>query len=520
MAMFRVLCLTLFLVGLPLHAQSGSNPTPPYTLNIHSRIVFLDVTVLDKKNHPVTSGLSQDDFTITEEHQPQQISSFETPDSHVTGATTSEDGPADTAPLTEIVLDRLNSNFQSSSYNTLAVQRYLGAQPAQLKSPTELMLLDNNSFQMIHSYTRSRDELLDAIDHLPVELPLKLAAGFFPERLVRSVSALREIAFRNQGIAGRKNIFWIGNGIGVNIASLPGSYAKLKWFSHDTTNALVDGRMSLFIIYPGPSVSPIDLDDLQQHHLTGLNQNDPFAEDIGMGAFSYETGGTVLHDSNWPDLSIKAAQVYGTNFYTLTYRPPDGPSDGRFRRVSVHVRDPRLHALTKVGYYALDSKAPFDPQQQALINISSEVQSAIPFDALQLSLKNIVRHSDSGTIELTVQLSPKGLPWQSDQDGKSHIDLMLAAVSLTRRRDILASRLQDLAVTSNSQDPVELARTSALVHVTLHTPRRTESVRLVLETSSHGHAGSVEIARGVIDAAKDTPTPAPNLIPRPLRPHP
>jgi hypothetical protein len=41
------------------------------------------VTVLDKKGHPVVSGLTENDFTITEDNTPQHIVSFEPPETHV-----------------------------------------------------------------------------------------------------------------------------------------------------------------------------------------------------------------------------------------------------------------------------------------------------------------------------------------------------------------------------------------------------------------------------------------------------
>jgi hypothetical protein len=42
-------------------------PTDVPTLRVTSTLVFLDVTVLDKKGHPVVTGLTQNDFTITED---------------------------------------------------------------------------------------------------------------------------------------------------------------------------------------------------------------------------------------------------------------------------------------------------------------------------------------------------------------------------------------------------------------------------------------------------------------------
>ncbi len=523
MRSLRVARIAVLLCAPPICAQAPAPtpaPTPQYTVRVQSRIVFLDVTVLDKKNRPVTSGLTQDDFTITEEHKPQRISSFEAPGAHTSSPISPEDSSPGTAPLNEFVLDRLNSTFEQFAYSTLCLRRYLASRPSQLSSPTELMLLDNNSFELVHAYTRDRDELIDALDHISTALPTKLNGAFFDERIVQSISALREIALRNEGLPGRKNVLWIGTGISLNTSSLPDAYKKLMWFSHDTTNALVDGRISLFVIYPGTSAARLTIADVfegEGHHVTGLNPDDPFAGDVGFGAFAYETGGAVLHTNNWLDLSMKSAESYGRDFYTLTYRPPDGPADGRFRRITVTMRDPHLRAMTKVGFYAPDSKAPFSQRQQQLFRISSEVRSAIPFDALEVSVASIVRHSDSGTVELTLHLSPKNLDWQSEQDGKSHAELVLNAVSLGHRRDVLAARFQDLALTANTQDPRRLAATSTLVHMTLRTPRKTETVRVVLETQEHGRAGSVEIPRSAMEAAHDAPTPEPKLIPQPLK---
>ena len=68
-----------------LKNQAGPPNIP--TLQVTSRLVFLDVTVLDKKGNPVVTGLGKDDFTITENKKPQRIFSFEAPQRHTMGAT-------------------------------------------------------------------------------------------------------------------------------------------------------------------------------------------------------------------------------------------------------------------------------------------------------------------------------------------------------------------------------------------------------------------------------------------------
>lgn len=43
-------------------------------IKVTSTLVFQDVTVVDKKGRPVVSGLTKDDFTITEDIKPQRFS--------------------------------------------------------------------------------------------------------------------------------------------------------------------------------------------------------------------------------------------------------------------------------------------------------------------------------------------------------------------------------------------------------------------------------------------------------------
>jgi VWFA-related protein len=97
-------------------ARAQQAPSGAPTIRVTSRLVFLDVTVLDKKGRPVVKGLTKDDFTITDNKKPQRIFSFEAPETHVVDASATDDNPAGKAPVTIIVLDLLNSKFEDFAY--------------------------------------------------------------------------------------------------------------------------------------------------------------------------------------------------------------------------------------------------------------------------------------------------------------------------------------------------------------------------------------------------------------------
>jgi VWFA-related protein len=499
-------------------AQQTTADTP--TIRVTSQLVFLDVTVLDKKGRPVVKRLTKNDFTITDNKKPQRIFSFEAPETHVVDTNATDDNPAGKAPVTIFVLDLLNSRFEDFAYIRYMVRKYLAAQTTRLNSPTELMVLGNNSLEMVQGYTRSKEDLLRALDHVPAALPYKEMSGsFMGERFAQSIDALQQIALQNRGVPGRKNIVWVGHG-GPNIYTLnlpPSDVDALSGYVHDTTNMLVDSRVSLFVIYPGLQVngSPITASEMEAG--VDIGDDDPFSGDINFGVFVNETGGNLFYNRNDINTEIRQSEQLGSEYYTLTYQPPDGDSDGKFRRIRVTLRNPDLRVVTKAGYFSTDKRAVVGSRQQTMVNLSEAARSTIPFTSLGVTIENLVRHPDTGTAEFTVLLSPQNLDWQSASDGKSSVDLLLAAASLSGDRSFLASRLESLTVFADSQDATQLARTGTRRVMTIRVPRKTQSLRVVIQTAGNGRTGTVELDRKAIDSAPEAPTPEPKLIPQPRK---
>jgi hypothetical protein len=146
----RAVFLFSVVAGLSLPARSqNANPTTT-TLRVASNLVFLDVTVIDRKGQPVVIGLTKDDFTITENGKQQRIFSFDAP---ATGAKTAEGAPA-----TILVLDLMNTTSADAAYARDSIRRYLALQPKRLQSPTELMVLNNTALNIVQPYTHNRED--------------------------------------------------------------------------------------------------------------------------------------------------------------------------------------------------------------------------------------------------------------------------------------------------------------------------------------------------------------------------
>jgi VWFA-related protein len=525
MSNLRAMVCTATVLALLSAQQSFSQSQQPAsdsgpTLRVTSTLVFLDVTVLDKKGRPVVTGLTKDDFSITEDKKPQSIFSFEAPEAHVSNANASDENPDGKAPVTILVLDLLNSKFEDFAFIRYSVRKYLMAQPNRLTSPAEMLVVGNESLEMIQGYTRSRADLLYALDHLPAALPIKeMNPSFYWERFVQSLDVLQQIALQNKGISGRKNIIWVGHGgpgIILNSFTFPGKAGEeVTQYVHSTANMLVDARVSLFVIYPGLPVGGSDMHVSALQADMTLGDNDPFAGDVNFGLFVNETGGKLFYNRNDVDAEIKQSEKIGSNYYTLTYQPQDVGSDGKFRRIRVILRNPNLHAVTKAGYFAPDKNERVDPRQQQMINLAEAVHSTIPFNALDVSLSNVLRHPDSRTAEFTVQLKSKNVNFVPTDDGHYAANLVVAAASLGGDRRILASRIKGVRVQTNTQDMTKLPEIVSRFQFTIQLPRKTKTVRLIIENEDAGRIGAAELDRKVIEAAPEAPTPQPQFAPIP-----
>lgn len=517
----RVMIFLSIIAVSKVRAQGQQTTPAAPTIKVTSTLVFLDVTVLDKKGHPVVSGLTKDDFTITEDNIPQTIFSFEAPDAHVMNAGAEDENPNGKAPATIIVMDLLNSSFEDFAYIRYEVRQFLMAQPTVLASPTELLVLGNESLEMLQSFTRSRADLLDALEHTPVALPYKhMHRNSFPwEMFGQSLDALDQVALQNRGVPGRKNIVWVGHG-GPSVYLDPAVFGekfvgKLKQYVHSTTNMMVDARVSLFVIYPGLPVSGGVMTVSASQAGIDLGEDDPFAGDINFGLFANETGGKLFYNRNNVDMEIKESEQIGSQYYTLTYQPQNVDPNGRFRRVRVTLRNPNLRAVTKAGFYAPDAHAPIDARHQQMIKLAEAVQSTIPFDSLNLSLSGVVRHTDTTTADFTVEVKSKNLRFEPSEDGTGIAHLIVAAASLNQYGNILASRTQTVTLVAHSLDPAKLPDVISRFPFMLRVPRKTRRVRVIIQAVDDGRIGSAEIDQTSFDAAPATETPRPELKQRP-----
>ncbi len=524
-----LVCATFLLTVVSVHSQTPAEPrksSDVSTIRTSSSLVFLDVTVLDQKGHPISTGLTKDDFLITEDKKPQTLFSFEGPELHVQGAEGGDENANERTPVTIFVADLLNSSFEDFGFIRYSTRKYLAAQGPQLIAPAELLVLGNKSLELLQGFTRSRDDLLFALDHLGPVIPYKWQSQSFDgERFEQSVVALQEIALQNKGAPGRKNIVWVGYG-SPNFSrhnQAETLVRKVQRYLKETTNMLVDARMSLFVIYPGLHIGhfvnlsgappiPISARDAEA---PPSDDDNPFADHFNFGEFVNETGGKLFYNHNDVASEMGQSEQLGSQYYTLTYQPQGGDNNGKFRRVRVTVRDRNLRVITKTGYFAPEQGAPVDPHQRIISDLADAAQSTVPFMALTLKVSDIVQHPDTQTADFTVQLKGRDLIWQPSDNGSSTTNVILKVVCLTGDGKIVASRVQDLTLSGPTQNSTQLSEMVTPLPVSLRVPKNTQAVRIVVESEDNGRIGAIDLDHNAIASATATPTPVPKLKHRP-----
>ena len=155
--------------GLGILSLSAQEPQP--TFRTATRAVEVEVVVTDSRGRPVR-GLTRDDFTVTEDRVPQEISVFHTADRPAAASSVVRDAVVSSSRFsnqlavsgvrTVILIDRINASRESQWHARHHVDRYLGGM-----SPGDsvaLYVLGGISISALHDFSSDAASLRRALD--------------------------------------------------------------------------------------------------------------------------------------------------------------------------------------------------------------------------------------------------------------------------------------------------------------------------------------------------------------------
>jgi VWFA-related protein len=402
-------CAVLPFCAASLFSQTAASDSRVPTFRAETRLVLLDVVVTNGKGEPA-AGLHREDFQVTEDGKPQNISVFE---EHTGGAVTlaklppMPDNVFTNYPLTKIpdsvnvlLLDWLNTQPRDQAYVRAQTIKYLesitpgaslavftlGARLHMVQGfttdPTVLLAaLDNKKAKPGTESTRllptalqdaSEREVINlmrmnmaapaAIEAVTQEMA-STGALHTDERVKVTLQALQLLARVLSGIPGRKNVIWFSGSFPISIfpdAGVPRVYAADL---RQTADLLAPNRVAIYPVsaegltgnftYEAEN-TPTPKEQEENLREEGLKH----AEDqLAMEELAKDTGGQALYDTNGLSDAMAHAIDSGSHYYCLAYSPTNQKMDGKYRAIQVKILRGEYKLAYRRGYYAEEPKA-------------------------------------------------------------------------------------------------------------------------------------------------------------------
>ncbi len=457
--MIRSILLSLLLPATFLQAQEAiPAPTPapaqtpapaPYTVRTNARLVVLDMVVIDSKGNAV-KGLTKDHFHITEAGDPQTIANFEEAGQHMAPAdgainsTAELDKLAPQAPVNIILLDEFNTLFEDMAFARYSLKKFLNKEKGPLSTPTMLIAVDLQHFNVLQDYTQDRDKILSALDHHFSAYPWQAKnGGWVSERYSTAFITLRRVAEAVEGHPGHKNMIWVGRGFPpLNATAAVDTQDRLFHVVQDTVNILRDARVTLYTIDPaGLQVNPAE------SYGSDAAFNDPFGGNYQFAKLATATGGRPLYGRNDVDAEIGSAVNDGSSFYTATYRPTNTSNDIRtFRRIKVNVDIPGLKAVAREGYYLayLPPKVNVNaPSKLMMVDLNAAATSRMVYDGVAVT----ATPSPTTPGSLSIHVDAKSVTWFfATEDKPRHAEVVVLVETFDKKDKLLKEVARDLKI--------------------------------------------------------------------------
>jgi VWFA-related protein len=364
-------------------------------------IVYLDVVVRDR-NHRVVGGLTQGDFRILEDGQPQTIDAF-----HPVKQLTSEqarasssaasvpagapgtNGPPETINL--ILFDLLDTSPINQAYARNQMLKFLKALP--LGQKIGLFVLTGHELRMVQSVTGTSAQLAaaastllpesgllfqsanaqrhsnDATGSMPglatpggsdtsiiQDLAQDLASENFQHGQVRNqfaAEAFRALAKTTEGFNGRKNLFWLAESFPLSAGSEMLAASRFAVYPISVLGMQTNGINAEM---NGNGVTAGSADSPGGGRLGAqISQQDGARREVREQAeqIAAQTGGEAFFDINDLAAALGNSLEGGENYYSLVYSPTDKKLNGKFRRIRVELARKGYSLSYRQGYFAI-----------------------------------------------------------------------------------------------------------------------------------------------------------------------
>lgn len=487
-------------------AKPATSEKAPFTLQVSSREVILDVVVTDRRAN-LHNDLTRDNFHITEDGVAQRIDGFEPPSAHIIPAasvtirsTADLESRASQFPVNIIVLDELNTSFQDMAFARYALKKYLNAQHQEPLAPTMLIAVSFNKFTVLRDYTQDRSAILASLDYHLTSYPWNLDRGEGKIRtLTLSLGALEQVAQATVGHPGHKNLIWVGKGfpgVGLISSSLgenaaPGITSAMQ----QAVNMLRDSRMTLYTIDPTILTSAMavttEVESVPgQADTPGAPMPDPFESYASFPALAKTSGGKAFYSRNDIDREIDESVRDGLNYYTISYRSTHESDEAKsYRKIHIGFTVPGLHAAYRDGYFSRESAVP----TRAGTRLSYDMDAAVENTLVYTGLSVVAEPKPDAPGTYFVGIPENELVWFGERDQEVAKLILVAAVLDGTDRVLTRATLNLTALRPLGGPRGGPSEGLARLEVVLLSPPGSYRFRFVVQNISDGHMGTADL---------------------------
>ncbi|HJX84137.1 MAG TPA: VWA domain-containing protein, partial [Candidatus Angelobacter sp.] len=410
-------------------------------LRATTRLVVLDVVVVDDKGNPIT-GLKAEDFTVLEDGKPQTIRdfSFQSPNTVPTvlklapGVVSNAPQYGNSSSLNVILLDAINTDFSNRAYAQDLLIKYLESSP--VIQPTAVFALEGK-LTLLHDFTTDTKALRDVLANFKPSVPVHVqgvdaaATPFGHRGSIQSTDYGRNLTFNAisflanalSGYPGRKNLIWLSEGFPISLfpdAAMDGQEVVIQDFSaiaEKIADDLMNAQVALY---------PIDA--------AGVSLNDRFPTRTAMRSMSERTGGRTFYNRNDLDMGIRTSIDDGSTYYTMDYYPQNKTWDDKFRTIEVKLNRPGVHLRYRQGYFA---QAPAkEPVSAAKLFTEAMLLDAPPATGVLFQALAAPPSEKNGNKPLVnFGIDPHTLAFQRGTDELQHVALTCAVWAFPSKGD-------------------------------------------------------------------------------------
>ncbi len=480
--------LSIFAAPLALVAQStpaDQQPSSGFTLNIQSRLVIEDVSVIDSKGKPVT-GLPSTAFHVFENGVPQAISevheqaskSQPVPGADKPGQVTNATFLGNQGTLVTLLIDPATMSLEDQMYLRLQAMRFVDQAP----EGTQIAVFRCNSSGipvLLQPPTTNKALLRTALtEAVPVMTrPVDSAFG-------NALAELSNIAAYLRPVPGKKAVLWLagrfplyepanfelngddpeGREAAIREASRKLEQARIAVYPIDTRGVLQGGMAPIRVANTAawandPSTAPKPVTTESQKIGGQYDAMDQIAN---------ATGGRAFYSNNAVGAMMVSAVQLATDSYALSYRPRNYQADGKRHTVRITVDGPySVHYRT--SYFAEEPAGPQGAQPRQLLaetgasptDAGSPIPlqtAAAPAESPLLFSAQVVSEGKQGkeTVVRVRYVIPSGQLQFENGAGAGKARFRLAALAYNAWGDVL-SQAMDVVETRYTPEQMKLA---------------------------------------------------------------